>query len=111
VPTSIASGTQTAVVNTEHVLVTDTSNKVFVLVVDAAALTVAAGVADVVELRIYTIALSAGAERLAYTATYVGIQGEPMKYSVPVPADISFKATLKQVAGTARNFPWKVLSL
>jgi hypothetical protein len=110
-PTSIASGTQTAVVTTEHTLATDTSNATFVLVVDTANLTVASGVADVVELRIYTIALSAGAERLAYTATYVGIQGDPIKYSVPVPADISFKATLKQTAGTARQFPWKVLSL
>lgn len=110
-PTSIASGTQSATVTTEHTLATDTSNKTFVLVVDAAALTVASGVADVLELRIYTIALSAGTERLAYIAIYQGTQSDPIKYSVPVPADISIKVTLKQAAGTSRSFPWKLLSL
>lgn len=106
-PTSIASGTQTAVVNTEHTLATDTTNQTYVLVVDTANLVNG----DTLELRIYTIALTAGTERLAYTATYSHAQGDPMKYSVPVPADISLKATLKQVAGTARSFPWKLLSL
>lgn len=110
-PTSEASGTQTAVINTEHTLSTLTTNKTFVFVVDTGAMTQASGVFDVVELRIYTIALTAGTERLAYIATYEGAQGSPIKYSVPVPADISFKATLKQTAGTGRAFPWKVLSL
>lgn len=107
-PTSIASGTQVAVIGTEHTLNTDTSNKNYVLVVDANAM--AAG--DILELRLKTIALAAGAERQAYYAVYSGAQSvDPIKYSIPVPADISCKATLKQTAGTGRSFPWKLLSV
>lgn len=106
-PTSIASGTQTATVNTEHTLATDTTNKTYVFIVDTGAM--AAG--DTLELRVYTIVLSAGTERLAYIVQYNNAQDEPQKYSPPVPADISFKATLKQTAGTGRSYPWKVVSL
>lgn len=106
-PTIIAEGTQVAVIATEHTLATDTTNKNYVLVVDTGAMVLI----DILELRIYTIVLSAGTERLAYIAIYSHVQGEPQKYSVPVPADISFKATLKQTAGTGRSFPWKVLSV
>lgn len=104
---AIASGTQTATLDTEHTLSTDTSNQTYVFVVDAAAM----AVGDVLELYIYTKCLSGGTERLAYSIQYTDAQAEPMKYSVPVPADISFKATLKQTAGTGRAFPWKVLAL
>ena len=110
-PTSEASGTQTATIGTEHTLsgAALTNNKVYVLVVDCAAM--ADG--DEVELRVYTIALSAGTEGLAYIAVYRNLDGgfDPLKYSPPVPADISFKATLKQTTGTGRSFPWKILSL
>jgi hypothetical protein len=110
VPTSVASGTQTATVTTEHTLATDTTGKTYVLVVDAGAM--ADGTTpDLLELRIYTIVLTSGTERLAYIASFVGAQAEPQKYSVPVPADISIKVTLKQTQGTGRAFPWKLLSL
>lgn len=85
----------------------DTTNKTYVLVVDASAM----ALGDVLELRIYTKALSGGAEQLAYFATYQHVQSDPMKYSPPVPADISFRATLCQPCGTARAYPWKILSL
>jgi hypothetical protein len=103
----LGGGSQTATVGTEHTLHTETSGKVCVFVVDTANL--AGG--DTVELRIYTIARASGTERLAYYATYSHVQGEPMKYSVPVPANISFKATLKQTAGTGRAFVWAVLGV
>lgn len=106
-PTSVTSGTQTATVNTEHTLATDTTNKTYVLVVDTGALVNG----DTLELRLYTIVLASGTERVAYMATYVHAQPDPQKYSVPVPADISLKATLKQTTGTGRSFPWKLLSL
>ena len=107
-PTSIASGTKTAD-GTEQDLATDTSNKNYVLVVDTANLVNG----EAVELRLYAKCLSGGTERLAYMATYVHAQGEPMKYSVPVPADISLRATLKQTAYVSayKDFPWKLLSL
>lgn len=108
-PTAIGSGTQTAVIGTEHTLATDTTNKTFVLVVDANAM--AAG--DRLELRLYSIVLTAGTERVAYFASFAGVQDveDKIKYSVPIPADISCKATLKQTDGTGRAFPWKLLSL
>ncbi len=107
-PTSIASGTVTAN-GTEQTLATDTTNHTYVLAVDTANLING----ETVEWRIYTKCLTGGTERLAYLATYVNAQGEPMKYSVPVPADISCKVTLKQtVYVTAyKDFPWKLLSL
>lgn len=104
---AVASGTQTAVISTEHTLSTQTTAKTYVLVVDTGAMVLG----DVLELRIKTIALTAGTERVAYYAIYAQPQATPIKYSVPVPADISCAATLKQTAGTGRNFPWKLLSL
>jgi hypothetical protein len=106
-PTEVAGGSQLASIGTEHTLTTSTANKVFVLVVDLANL--ASG--DTVELRIYTIARAAGSERQAYMESFVGAQTSPMAYSVPVPANISCKATLKQTAGTGRSFSWALLSL
>jgi hypothetical protein len=106
-PTSIASGTQAATVGTEHTLATDTTNKTYVLAVDAGAMVNG----DELELRLYTIVLSAGTERLAFYAKFPNVQASPQLYSPPVPADISCKATLKQTAGTGRSFPWKLLSV
>lgn len=85
----------------------DTTNKVYVLVVD----TVNLANGETVEFRLYTIALAAGAERVAYRVAYQHAQGEPMKYSPPVPADISFRATITQTGGTLRSYPWKIVSL
>lgn len=103
----VASGTQTATIGTEHTLATSTTGKTYVLVVD----TVNMANADILELRLYTIVLAAGAEGLAYIATFSNVQSTKIKYSVPVPANISCKATLKQVAGTGRAYPWALLSI
>lgn len=107
-PTSIATNTATAD-GTEQVLATDTANHTYVFVVDTAAMVNG----ETVELRIYTIARASGTEGLAYMAIYVNAQGEPIKYSVPVPADISCKVTLKQTVYVSayKTFPWKLLSL
>ena len=103
----VNSGTQSATPGTEHTLDTITSGKTLVLVVDVAAMLSG----DVLTLRIYTKCLSGGVERLAYEATYANVQGTPIKYSIPVPANISFKAALLQEAGSTRDFPWSILSL
>ena len=103
----VASGTQTATVTTEHTLATSTTGKTYVLVVDAVAMVKG----DYLELRIKTKVLAGGAEGLAYYAAYANVQGEVIKYSIPVPANISCVATLKQTAGTSRNFPWSLLSI
>jgi hypothetical protein len=105
--TSVGTGTQTATLDTEHTLDTETAAGVYVLVVDMNAL--AAG--DVVILRIKTKYASGGTSRLAYSATYANAQSEPNKYSIPVPVDAEIICTLEQTDGTGRDFPWNLLKL
>lgn len=102
------SGSQTAVITTEHNIGTAiTSAGVYVLVVDTNAMV--AG--DVLELRAKTKCKSGSTARLAYYATFCNAQSEPNKYSVPVPVDTEVQFTLKQTAGTGRAFDWNILSL
>ncbi len=103
----VASGTQAATISTEHTLTTSTTGKTYVLAVDCGNMVNG----DTTTLKIYTKVLAGSTERLAYSATFIHAQGIPNKYSVPVPANQSFKATLTQTAGTGRNFDWAVLSL
>lgn len=105
--TSVASGTQAAVISTEHTLTTQTGAGVYVLVVDTGNMVAD----DELELRLKTKAKSGGTSRLAYIATYRHAQGDPNKYSIPVPIDTEIVATLKQTAGTGRNFDWNLLKL
>jgi len=102
-----ASGTQTAVISTEHTLSTLSTSKTFLLMADLAAMVNG----DVTELRIKTKILSGGTTREIFSAVYSHIQGVPIVMSIPVPSDQEFVATLKQTAGTGRAYPWKVLSL
>lgn len=106
-PTVISSGTQAAAIGTEHTLATDTSNRKYKLVVDAANMVVS----DVLELRLYTKVLSGDAYQLAYFGSWADVQIELNKYSEVVPANIDIKATLKQTAGTGRNFKWALLDV
>ena len=99
------SGSQTAVITTEHTLATIATPGVFVLAVDASALV--AG--DVVELRIYGKARTGDTERLLHRGTYGPIAlASPLVMSVPIISPHYYKATLKQTAGTGRAFPWAV---
>src|SRR5690349_6045450 len=93
-----SSGTQTAVINTEHSLATSTNNGTFVFEVDAAAM--AAG--DVTELRVKGITLTGGATNLMWKQTLQGPQICDRVQSPPVASDISLTVTLKQIAGTGR---------
>lgn len=105
-PTPIATGTTTTD-GTEQVLTTDTSNKTYVFAIDTNAM----ANADQIEIKIKTKILSGGTERIAYSVQYANVQGEPQKYSMPVPENISISVTLKRIAGTDRAYPWKLLSL
>lgn len=103
----VTGGTQSATVSTEHTLATSTTGKTYVLFVD----TVNLANGDVVELRLKTKGRSGNSSQLAYYAVYAHVQTSPNKYSVPVPANIEIVATLKQTAGTGRNFIWSLLSI
>ena len=102
-----ASGTQTAVVTTEHTLATVATEGTFVLYVDTANMVLI----DELELRVKTKILSGGTTGEFLLATYIHVQGQPIKASIPVNSDQEVVFTLKQTAGTARNFAWKVVSL
>jgi N-glycosylase/DNA lyase len=104
---SIAHGSQTATVDTEHALSTQTTAGVYILVVDMSNL--ANG--DVVVLRIKVKAVHDGSSILAYMATFAHAQIEPAKFSVPVPVDTEIVCTLEQTDGTGRAFPWNLLAL
>jgi hypothetical protein len=103
----VAGGTQTAVIDTEHELVTDTTGKTYVLKVDLSNL--ANG--DIVEFRIYEKVRAGSAERLADYALYANAQNELIVRSVPVPANIHIRCTLKQTSGVGRDFEWALVSL
>lgn len=102
---SVANGTQTATVTSEHTLATETVAGYYTLVVD----TVNMVADDVLILKLKTKALSGGVSRLAYQAMFAHVQEEKIKYSVPVPVDVEIVATLTQSEGTSRDFPWSLL--
>lgn len=110
--TAYASGTQTAVINTEHFLASPNAAGVYTLHVD----TVDMASGDTLELRVYQKVLTAGTSRVAYMQTYYGVQAtdDLIKISVPIANELTdtnaLRFSLKQTAGTGRNFPWKVLT-
>lgn len=103
-------GTQTATVTTEHTLADTSTAGTYVLSVD----TVNMVAGDVVELRLYEMALTSGFRRVAYYVAYAGAQptDDIMKISVPISTALSdsgaVRATLKQTFGTSRNFDWNL---
>lgn len=109
--TAHASGTQTAVIGTEHFLSSPAIAGTFLVEVDTNAM--AAG--DALELRVYAIVLTGGTPRVAYKGVYQGAQDvdDQIKISVAISNELtdanSLRFSLKQTSGTGRAFPWKVL--
>lgn len=101
----VASGSQTATINTEHSLTQKTGIGIYVLLVDTSAMESG----DSLTLRIKTKRSSGDTSNTAYSYTFDNAQDAPNKYSVPVPVDIEIICTLEQTAGTGRVFPWKLL--
>lgn len=106
------SGTQTAVIGTEHTLLDVSVAGTFTFHVDT--INLAAG--DVVELRIYQMVLTGGTRRVAYFVRYFDVQptDDMVKLSVPISNELTdsgaLRFTLKQTNGTGHAFPWKVLA-
>ena len=105
-----ASGTQAATVTTEHFLTSPAVAGRFRLHVDL--VNMAAN--DVVELRVYSMVLTGGTQRVAYFTVFYGAQ--PTDALIVVSEAINNTLTdanavrfsLKQTFGTGRNFPWVV---
>jgi|SRR5882724_1852346 len=98
-----ASGSQTAVIGTEHSLDTPTTVATYVLSVD----TVNFVNGDLVELRVYDM-VDGSNYRQVWKAVYQHAQVNNGKVSPPIAITTQAKFTLKQTAGTGRVFPWSV---
>lgn len=92
---------------TEQTLSTRTGNASFVFEIDMNAMVNG----DAIEIRFYIKTLTGGTEHLNRYLVYYHAQGEPVKQFEPKASDISFKVTIKRVAGTDRAYPWKILSI
>ncbi|MDE2101843.1 MAG: hypothetical protein KGL39_31645 [Patescibacteria group bacterium] len=106
-----ASGTQLAVIGTEHILFNNyATSGSYRFDVDLG--NMAGG--DTVELRLYTKVLSTGTEHLHSYATFTGAVAADnpiIQESLVLSSDLGCKCTLKQTAGTGRNFDWKTVTL
>ena len=98
-----ATGSQTAVISTEHVLDSPTTVGTYVLSVD----TVNVALGDLVELRCYDM-VDGTHYRQLWKGTYQHPQANVGKASPPLAVTTQAKFTLKQTAGTGRVFPWSV---
>jgi|SRR5215469_4626547 len=97
--------TASLVINSETTLATDTNNATFVVYIDTSNLTLG----DILEVRLYVINLGGGSLTQVWKGTYQNAQIDPIKQTPFVASDQSFRATLKQTAGTGRTYTWKYL--
>ena len=102
-----SSGTQTAVIGTEHSLATPSTAKTRVLIVDVNAL----AATEVLELRFKAKVLTGGTERLVLLQSYTGTVSDPITESPPIVMPFGGTITLKQTSGTGRAFDWSVCTL
>lgn len=100
-----SSGTQSAVIGTLHALATSTSNATFIFEVDLSAL--AAG--EAVQLMVSGITLSGGTAAQMWSGTFGAPRINPRVQAPPTPSDVSISVSLRQVNGTGRAFPWKLI--
>jgi hypothetical protein len=106
-----ASGTQAATIGTEHTLWDSSSAASYQFGFDS--VNMAAG--DIVEIRIYRMFKTGGTRRVTYFMPYYDAQvtDDVGKVFIPVSTGLTdsgaIRATLKQTAGTGRNFDWEVL--
>lgn len=104
---SVGSGSQTAVIDTEHTLDTEIIAGTYILIVDTNNMVNG----DTVILRIKTKCKTGSTSRLAYEAVYSHAQAMINKYSIPVPIDTELICTLEQIDGTGRVFDWNLLKV
>lgn len=102
-----ATGSQTAVISTEHTLngtTPETTDGIYQLFIDVAAMI--AG--DVTEIRIKEKARTGDTQRQILVATLSGAQSDPLWVSPSMILMNGWDMTLKQTAGTGRAYPWSI---
>lgn len=102
-----STGSQTAVITTEHTLYNPTTSKFFTGYIDLT--NMASG--DTTEIRVYLIVKSAGSYIQYYVQTYSGAQTNKCVYIPPLPSAYGWKLTLKQTAGTGRIYDFTVYEI
>lgn len=105
--TSAASGTQAAILNTEHTLSTQSAAGSYVVSADLSAL----ALGDAVIIRVKAKVGAGGTTREMLSNTFSNPQGQPVVQSIPIASPHEAVFTLEQIDGTARSFPWEVISL
>jgi len=107
--TTTFSGSITPTINAYHIVGTVATSGVYIYKVDLSAM--ADG--DEVELR-FADKLTAGTISCAYSVGYSGRQATQIKISPPVvlgSTNPGGHVSIKQAAGTGRNFPFEVISI
>lgn len=104
-----ASGTQVCVIGSEHTLITSSSPRSFVVVLDLS--TLQSG--DTIELRMKRKVLTGSVIRVAYKQTVSGAQSSDAQIwtSLPMPSTIQFQASIKQTAGVGRSVEYSIESV
>lgn len=107
-PVYNSSGTQLCVINTEHTLGDLAGNKYYSAYIDT--FNMASG--DTLEIRVYVKAKAGGTSRIIYgppSTTLTGAQVEQVQFIAPLPCPTNqWKLTIKQTAGTGRNYDWGI---
>lgn len=102
-----STGSQTATISTEHTIATPTAAGTYVFEVD----TVNLVLGDLLELRVYD-KIDGTNYRQVWKGAYQHVQINNAKVSPPLAlAGAGAKFTLKQTAGTGREFPWSVRNI
>jgi hypothetical protein len=104
-PTSAASGSQAATINTEHTLTTQTTGGWYTLVLDTNAM--ANG--DTLEIRGYLKCKTGSTSRLAFIETRQNVQLDIVQVFGNLPVDTEVIFSIKQTSGTGRTYDWNVL--
>lgn len=102
----LASGTQLAVINTEHVLETISTPGDYLFNVNTTPMLTG----DELELRVKNRVVPAGATVGYLKGVFEGVQpaDDVLKSSVPFRVEHEAKVTLKQTLGTGRSYEWSV---
>lgn len=104
--TQESSGTQAAVVGTEHTLATIATAKALQAIIDISALV--AG--EYVELKIKRKVLAGGTTRVEWGGIFSWLDAtvDPIIVSHPILSTQEYVLTLKQLNGVGRSFAWAV---
>lgn len=102
----LTSGTQVAVITTEHLLATISTAGDYIFNVNTANMLTG----DELELRVKSKVVSAGASVGYIREIFEGAQDadEYLKASIPFRVEHESKVTLKQTLGTGRSYEWSV---